>query len=141
MQTYSLFVRQLSESIHYVQQQLRLPLLSQSEGCAAFELAEGSRLELCANANVRSAKCLPLGQRLLAALERNGNLFSHSFAIGAARDCVLPVKLRVPGQADISLCQECSDKPAGELVARKSEFWPNISKIFVELLGHDRYRM
>ena len=141
MQTYSLVVRQLSAGIDYVQNQLRLPLLAQSERCAEFELADNARLALCADSGLPTAKCLPLSNRLLSALERNGSLFSHHFAVGIRRDCSLPVSLRIPGHADVALCQECVAPEEVEPKLQSSSFWPGLSKVFVELLGHHRYRM
>ncbi|WP_417659138.1 hypothetical protein [Pseudidiomarina sp.] len=144
MKTYSLVVRQLSESIHYVQNQLRLPLVSQNSQCAEFELADDSRLALCSSSASsvidRSAKCLPLSKRLLSALERNGGLFSHQFVLGAARNCELPVRLRVPGHSDVRLCQECVAEPKAENTSRSS-FWSGLNKVFVDLVSHHGYRM
>lgn len=141
MQTYSFFVRQLSAGIDYVQQQLRLPLVAQNERCAEFELTDNERLALCADNGLPVATCLPLSKRLLSALERNGSLFSHHFAVGVRRDCSLPISLRIPGHADVALCQECAAPEVVEPKPQSSSFWPGLSKVFVELLGHHRYRM
>lgn len=144
MKTYSLVVRQLSESIHYIQNQLRLPLVSQSAACAEFELADESRLAVCsssaANVTGRSAKCLPVSKRLLSALERNGALFSHQFAVGATRECELPIRLRVPGHSDVALCRECVTEPKTENSSRVS-FWSGLNKVFADLANHHGYRM
>lgn len=144
MKTYSLVVRQLSESIHYIQNQLRLPMVSQNAACAEFELADDSRLAVCsssvANVTSRSATCLPLSKRLLSALERNGGLFSRQFGMSAARDCELPVRLRVPSHSDVVLCRECVTEPKTENSSRVS-FWSGLNKVFADLANHHGYRM
>lgn len=140
MQQYHFALPNLAPAIAYFQQQLGLPVIQQQDCCADFALSDDASIRLSAAISAAAPACLPMTERLLAALQRNAQNFSRPFVAGIRHCCELPVKLRVPQQQNVPLCQQLKlEQPAQR--ANSSAFWAQLRSIYADLARFDGYRL
>lgn len=139
MQQYNFSVPNLALAISYFQQQLGLPIIQQQDCCADFALGHDAAIRLTADIAAAAPECLPMTEPLLAALQRNAQNFSRPFLAAARHCCELPVKLRVPQQRDVALCQQQQIEPQAN-PADRSPFWAQLRGVYADLARFDGYR-
>ncbi|WP_127346247.1 hypothetical protein [Pseudidiomarina mangrovi] len=139
MQQYQFSVPNLAAVVAYFQQQLGLPLLQQQQYCAEFALSDDTSIQVRAAQAAAAPACLPMTERLLSALQSYPQHFSRPFLVAARHCCELPVKLRVPQQRDVTLCQQPRNEQAVKPVSR-STFWAQLRTVYADLARFDGYR-